>query len=112
MGELSKLYSISHIAFIGGSFSNTGGHNPLEAAIYNVPVVSGPTIFNFKDIFNYMTETKAAAIANTEQELYKVLFNLLTDTDRYNHMREACKSIFESNKGALEFALSKINKFI
>ena len=34
MGELMKMFSICHFAFIGGSFSTTGGHNPLEANIW------------------------------------------------------------------------------
>ena len=37
LGELGKMYSICSFAFIGGSFNKTGGHNPLEAAVYNKP---------------------------------------------------------------------------
>ena len=39
LGELSKIYDIVDIAFIGGSFNKkfkqAGGHNPLEAVIYS-----------------------------------------------------------------------------
>ncbi|MFH0702053.1 MAG: 3-deoxy-D-manno-octulosonic acid transferase [bacterium] len=112
MGELGKLYSIAYLAFIGGSFSNTGGHNPLEAAIYGVPVLSGPTVFNFKDIYYYMTNDNAANIVNNEQELYFILHDLLTDQDKYELMNLACKNIFKTNKGALDFAINKLSKFI
>ncbi len=47
MGELSKMYQVCDFAFIGGSFNKTGGHNPLEAIVYNKPAISGPSIHNF-----------------------------------------------------------------
>ena len=39
MGELSMLYSLSTIAFVGGSFSGTGGQNILEPVIFKKPVI-------------------------------------------------------------------------
>lgn len=39
MGELSKMYQICDFAFIGGSFNKTGGHNPLEAIVYDKPAI-------------------------------------------------------------------------
>ncbi|MDD3013913.1 MAG: 3-deoxy-D-manno-octulosonic acid transferase [Candidatus Gastranaerophilales bacterium] len=112
MGELSKLYSICDLAFIGGSFSNTGGHNPLESAIYGVPVISGPTVFNFKDIYSYMTAHNAAVVVNNEQELYEKIKDLLINSEKYQEMSRNCINIFESNKGALDFAVSKIKDYL
>ncbi len=114
MGELSNLYAISNVAFIGGSFSNTGGHNPLEPAIYGVPTVSGPTVFNFKDIFKYMTELKAAFIANNQSELTNQLKELLTNQELYLQAEKACIDIFKHNKGALNYCLNciKLESFL
>lgn len=50
MGELMLLYAAADLAFVGGSFSGTGGHNPLEPAALGVPVVMGPDCFNFQTI--------------------------------------------------------------
>ena len=112
MGELGKLYSISNIAFIGGSFSGTGGHNPLEPAIYGIPVISGPTVFNFKDIFKFMTSTDAAKIVKNQNELYEQIKIYLINDDKYNKASRACLDIFEENKGATDFAIQKIKKFV
>jgi len=112
MGELSKLYSVADIAFIGGSFSGTGGHNPLEAAIYGVPVVSGPTVFNFKDIYNVMTQTQCATLVNDECELFGKIKEFITDKEKHSEASEACLNIFEKNKGALDFAVKEIKKFL
>jgi len=112
MGELSKLYSAAYIAFIGGGFSGTGGHNPLEPAIYGIPVLSGPTVFNFKDIYALMTKTKAASIVNNETELFLKIRTYFMNEEKYSEASNACLNIFESNKGALDYAIDRIRKFI
>lgn len=112
MGELGKLYSVADIAFLGGSFSGTGGHNPLEAAIYGVPVVSGPDIFNFRDIFKFMKDSGAAVIVNTENELYEKIMDLSKNDGAYTKASAACFEIFNKNKGALDFAVQKIKTLL
>jgi len=112
MGELGKLYSVCDLAFIGGSFSNTGGHNPLEPAVYGVPVISGPTVFNFKDIYNYMLVLNGAVIVKNESELYEIIYDLLNNTYKYQDMSEACINIFEANKGSLDYSISKIKEYL
>jgi len=53
MGELVNLYAVSDIVVLGGSFvDNVGGHNPVEAAYFNKPIISGKHIFNQKALYN------------------------------------------------------------
>lgn len=112
MGELGKLYSVADIAFIGGSFSGTGGHNPLEAAVYKVPVVSGESVKNFKDIYKYMCDVNSAIIVKNEVELYNEIFELFKNKKKYSEMSRATSKIFEQHSGAVEFAFEKIKKFL
>lgn len=106
MGELMKMFSVCHLAFIGGSFSDTGGHNPLEANIWGKPVVSGDCVFNFKDIYAFLTRSDAAKLSNTPDELFEDMKKLLCDMEFY---QKACKDthkIFEENSGAVEFVIN------
>lgn len=50
LGELAGLYRLAAIAFIGGTLVPSGGHNPLEAARFGIPVVVGPAMDNFQEI--------------------------------------------------------------
>ena len=109
LGELKKMYSICDIAFIGGSFNNTGGHNPLEAAIYEKPVVSGPAIFNFKDIYDILCKAGAGKVVNTQQEMLDYIKTLLYSPDEYIKTKKNCKDIFELQRGAVNFVLQKLN---
>lgn len=48
MGVLKHYYSVASIAFVGGGFNpRFGGHNILEPAAYNLPVLFGPHMNNF-----------------------------------------------------------------
>ena len=64
MGELNNLYAISDIAILGGGFAPIGGHNPLEPIHFGCRVISGPHIFNQKELFSYV---KSAQIVEGEQ---------------------------------------------
>lgn len=112
MGELSKMYAVCHFAFIGGSFSGTGGHNPLEATIYNKPTLSGNIVFNFKDIYEILTAENASIVVKNEKELLENAKKLMEDKDFYNSTASACQNIFEQNSGAIDYALEKISKFL
>lgn len=50
VGELSSLYSLAKVAFVGGSLIPHGGQNPLEPARFGVPVLMGPHMENFREI--------------------------------------------------------------
>lgn len=108
LGELGKMYSICHFAFIGGSFNKTGGHNPLEAVVYDKPAITGPSIHNFKDIYWILNKTNAGQIVNTPNELELYEDKLLSDRDFYNKACEDCKTVFEAQQGALDFVISKL----
>jgi 3-deoxy-D-manno-octulosonic-acid transferase len=54
IGDLSSLYSLGSIAFVGGSLVPAGGHNPLEPAQQGVPVVMGPSFENFREVVEAM----------------------------------------------------------
>lgn len=48
IGELHSVCAAAQTALLGGSFDKRiGGHNPLEAAVWGVPVVFGPAMENF-----------------------------------------------------------------
>ncbi len=110
LGELGKMYSICHFAFIGGSFNKTGGHNPLEAAVYDKPTITGPSIHNFKDIYWTLDKTDAGKIVSTPDELKNYINKLLSDKEFYTKACEDCKNVFEAQKGALDFVIDRINE--
>lgn len=79
LGELGIFYSLSDIAFVGGSFPAIGGHNPLEPARLGCAILHGPEVFNFADTYSAMRSTGSAALVRNERDLAASLTRLLTD---------------------------------
>ena len=60
VGELPALYAAADVAFVGGSLVPVGGHNPLEPAALELPVLTGPHIFNFEQVYAELFLEQAA----------------------------------------------------
>lgn len=112
LGELSRMYQICDFAFIGGSFNKTGGHNPLEAVVYNKPAISGPSIHNFRDIYWILSRSKAGKVVKTPQELTNYMHKLLEDKEFYIQSCNDCKTVFEFQQGAMEFVINELKNIL
>ena len=108
MGELGKMFAYSDISFIGGSFNKTGGHNPLESIIFSKPVISGPSIHNFKDIYSIIKNAKAGFVVKSPDEFYEIADKLLSDNKFYTETARACEDVFKAQQGALDFVILMI----
>ncbi|HET9471195.1 MAG TPA: glycosyltransferase N-terminal domain-containing protein, partial [Usitatibacter sp.] len=50
IGELSGLFPLADVVFMGGTLPTRGGHNILEPALFARPIVIGPHMENFPEI--------------------------------------------------------------
>lgn len=108
MGELSKFFSFCTAAYIGGSFFGPGGHNPLEANIWNKPVVSGPNVDNFKDIYKILEEKGAAVVARNTDDFYNTLDFWLSDIAELEKASAIAGEIFYENRGAVKYLINRL----
>ncbi len=104
LGDLSAVYEIADVAFIGGSLVPRGGHNPLEAARFGVPIVVGRSYENFREIVQAMQAADAICVS-TPGKLAADLQRLL-DNDSGQGQRG--KAFYESQAGATERTLAAI----
>ena len=72
-GIADDIFNKVKIVFMGGSFINHGGQNPIEPAKYGCKIFSGNNIFNFKEIYQELIYKKIAKIVNDQSELEKEL---------------------------------------
>ena len=100
MGEMDFYYSAADVAVIGGSFSGLGGQNLIEACAAGVPVVLGPSMFNFAEATRLALEAGAAVQVSDAQEAVRTAFSLLEDQERRTKMGEAGKTLCEAHRGA------------
>ena len=100
MGELMSYYAISDIAFVGGSLSNNGGQNMLEAASLSKPIIFGPSVFNFEEISKKLLDDDAAIQVANADELMHTISELLSNDSRRKELGFNAKKTFDQNRGA------------
>ena len=101
MGEMMSYFSISDIAFIGGSLSNNGGQNMLEAASLSKPIIFGPSVFNFEEISKKLLDDGSAMQVSSAEELMQAISELLLDNEKRKLIGQSAKTTFENNRGAV-----------
>jgi len=99
IGDLASVYGVATVAFVGGSLVPKGGHNPLEPAQFGVPVVTGSSFENFREIVKTMREAGAIRIVATD-ELAETLIGLLRGKDDARALGERGRAVFEAQAGA------------
>ncbi len=100
MGELAQLYALATVVFIGGSLTNKGGHNPLEAAVHGKPIVFGPHMENFREIASLLLQAGASRSISSEQELVCFLEEILGKPEEGKKMGQRAKEVLLAHRGA------------
>lgn len=101
IGELGRVYSLADIVVVGGSFVRVGGHNILEPAAHGKPILVGPHMFNFKDIFALLHSQGACRMVK-ENELAPALLELLDKPEELERMGRCAWNLVQENQGATQ----------
>lgn len=99
IGELGRIYSLADLVIVGGSFVPIGGHNILEPAAHGKPIVVGPYMFNFKEIFALM-ERHDAVVMTDAPRLAEEVGALLADKERCARLGDNAWRLIQENRGA------------
>jgi len=112
LGELMGLYSLSDLVTMGGSFSKVGGHNPLEPALFKKPIIVGPNMSNFTEVFDQMLETEGLVQVNSSKELSGKVSTLLNDQNKRATLGQNAYEVIANNQGASAKSLAVLNQLI
>lgn len=110
IGELGRLYSLGDIIFVGGSLVKTGGHNILEPAAHGKPIVVGPHMFNFKEIFSLLSSRDACVQVQNATELTAMVLKLCSDKELSEKMSANCLQVVHENRGATQRNTQELRK--
>ena len=102
MGELDFLYSVSDVAFVGGSLVDHGGQNLLEPAAIGLPITSGPSLRNFQEVATELEIAGGLTIVNSSNQLVQTFVKLIQKEKFKEEAGEASKKVFLKNRGSLE----------
>jgi 3-deoxy-D-manno-octulosonic-acid transferase len=100
MGEMDYYYAAADVAVIGGSFVPRGGQNLIEACAAGVPVVFGPSMFNFAEASRLALEAGAAVRAEDAASAIVAALGLLADPGARARMGAAGRALCDAHRGA------------
>jgi 3-deoxy-D-manno-octulosonic-acid transferase len=101
MGELLLMYSVSDVAFIGGSFVPVGGHNMLEAAVLSKPILTGPELFNFAEISQMLFAAQGMIKVENINQLAQAVIAFFDNAEFRQKTGENALHVVEANRGSL-----------
>ena len=112
LGELASIYRLAAAAFIGGSLVPTGGHNPIEAARFGVPVTVGRSMENFRRIARDFETAGALTVVGDGEALSSVWRHLLDRPGEAAEQGRRGLAIVDRNRGAVERSIALLGELV
>ncbi len=102
VGFLSKIYSQTYLAYVGGGFSSNGIHNLAEPAATGNPVMFGPNFHNSNKLDAlYLKKSSAGFSINSYAELIQIIDNL-NDMNFYKGSSKNAMNYVVNHRGSTQ----------
>ena len=111
VGTLLALYAAADAAFVGGTLSPVGGHNVLEPALLERPVVVGPMLDNVRTAAAKLKTAGALVIARDGTELGREMAALLAAPEKARIMGQVGARA-ASDSAALERTIQALENLL
>lgn len=109
IGILRKIYSITDIAFVGGTLVNIGGHSLLEPLFYGKTPIFGPYLQNVKEISREILELGLGYKVTNVKDFLEAIKEI--DVKQESSI-EKIKELFEKNSRTADKIVERIKKLI
>lgn len=102
IGELSIIYGLGTVAFVGGSLvDGIGGHNLLEPVYLGKPVLFGPYAYNFKEMAGEVKLNLAGFQVKNPEDMALKVNEMLGNPSMLASIAGVSKAMLEKKKGSL-----------
>lgn len=112
LGEMGLFYRLAPVTFLGGSFNDAGGHNPVEAALSGSALVTGPRVANARAVYKDFWSRRASLKAELPENLADCVGSLLRDADAARAQAERARALVEAGRGALAETLKVLQPML
>ena len=109
VGELGLWYRLGAVVFLGGSLVSHGGQNPIEPAKLAKPILHGPHVANFRDIFRVLADSQGAIRVDDADELAEKVRVLMSDGALRARLGERARRCMEDHAGALDRTIAALS---
>jgi 3-deoxy-D-manno-octulosonic-acid transferase len=102
IGDLAEIYSIATFVFVGGSLTPYGGHNVMEAAIWEKIIFFGPYIDDFREAAEWLVKSGGGFMIDNVGEMEDQLCAFLNDRDKLIEAQKCAGKAARERQGAGE----------
>ncbi|MEZ8916245.1 lipid IV(A) 3-deoxy-D-manno-octulosonic acid transferase [Vibrio lentus] len=112
VGEMLTFIGASDTCFMGGSLlgAKLGGHNILEPAALGVPIITGPSYYNFSFIVESLINIEAIQIS-TSINLGSSVSGLLLEHNQRDEQSNKLLDFVQDNSGSLNKTITLVNEY-
>lgn len=112
IGELIEVYRASWAAFVGGSLVPAGGHNPIEPALFGIPVVFGPHMEDFSEIATTLSKSGGGTFVHDIESLQSCIQKFLEEESARLQQGESARACVEKQRGVIDKHLNLIRSLL
>lgn len=112
LGELNKFYGLSDLAFVGGSLIPHGGHNPIEPALWELPILTGMHCHNFMEITDQLVAAGSLRQCANNLDLRERISELLKSKDMREQIGKSSHLALQANRGSLKRQKALIERLL
>ena len=107
-GELGLFYRLAPVAFVGGSLSRRGGHNPIEPVRLGCVALTGPDLANFAGVADDLRAARALATVGDGGELARRVAGLLGDEAARARLAARQRGVVDAGARVLDAAMDAL----
>ena len=110
MGEMLAYYGKARAVVMGGTLAGTGGQNLIEPCAMGVPVVLGPSVFNFQQAADEATAIGAAAAVPHADAALDAVLKWVDDPFARDAASEKASAFVAAHRGATERTMTLLRQ--
>ncbi len=113
LGEMGLWFSLAATALVGGSLlRGPGGHNPVEPAQLGCPIITGPHVENWLEIYASLIGASAAVVATDALDLTAAFTEALLRPAAAQERAERARGIVSGGETGLDAVAQALLKLI
>ncbi len=110
LGILKKVYGLAELVLMGGSLIPHGGQNPIEPAALARPILAGPHVFNFQQVYKFLKQRRGVVLIQNESELEEQALRILSNPEEGQSLGSQAQEVVRSFQGATRYQMQFVWK--
>lgn len=112
MGEMPSYYGQARAVLMGGTLTGSGGQNLIEPCAMGVPVVLGPSVFNFQQAADEAIAAGAASAVPHAQAALDALLQWVNDPSARDLAGAKARAFVAAHRGATARTMTLLARYL